>query len=87
MRVNAIVPGYITSDMTAGKHGMHHVESFLELCSTYTLTDMDSESLLSQIPAHRFGKPEEVADAALFLARNQYANNCVINIDGGLSAV
>jgi NAD(P)-dependent dehydrogenase (short-subunit alcohol dehydrogenase family) len=47
----------------------------------------DSSDLLRQIPAGRFGKPEEVADAALFLARNQYANNCVVNLDGGLSAV
>lgn len=45
-----------------------------------------SESLLRKIPAGRFGKPEEVADAALFLAKNQYANNCVVNLDGGLSA-
>jgi len=64
------------------------LESFLKLCSTNTLTDLaDEVYLLSQIPAGRFGKPEEVADAALFLARNQYAQNCVINLDGGLTAV
>ncbi|KAJ5993555.1 Short-chain dehydrogenase/reductase SDR [Penicillium sp. IBT 35674x] len=39
------------------------------------------------IPLHRFGKPSEVADAAVFLAQNEYANNCVLNLDGGLSAV
>jgi hypothetical protein len=27
-----------------------------------------------------------VADAAVFLATNNYANNCVLNLDGGLSA-
>ena len=42
---------------------------------------------LAKIPAGRFGTVEEVADAALFLATNQYANNCVLNLDGGLSAV
>jgi NAD(P)-dependent dehydrogenase (short-subunit alcohol dehydrogenase family) len=40
---------------------------------------------LERIPLKRFGKPEEIAEAALFLARNEYANNCVINLDGGLS--
>ncbi|KAF3490846.1 3-ketoacyl-(acyl-carrier-protein) reductase [Arthroderma uncinatum] len=39
------------------------------------------------IPLRRFGWVEEVADAAVFVATNQYANNCVLNLDGGLSAV
>ena len=41
---------------------------------------------LKQIPQRRFGTVDEVADAAVFLAANQYANNCVLNLDGGLSA-
>ncbi|KAF2495840.1 NAD(P)-binding protein [Lophium mytilinum] len=68
IRVNAIVPGYIETDMTAG---------------------MDPEvrrQMLQRIPLGRFGQADEIADAALFLATNQYANNCVINLDGGLSA-
>lgn len=32
------------------------------------------------------GTVEEVADAAAFLAQNTYANNCTLNIDGGVSA-
>jgi NAD(P)-dependent dehydrogenase (short-subunit alcohol dehydrogenase family) len=43
-------------------------------------------SALAKIPLKRFGKVEEIAEAALFLARNEYATNCVINLDGGLSA-
>ncbi len=43
--------------------------------------------LVKQIPVGRFGLPDEVADAIVFLARNAYANNCVLNLDGGLSAV
>ncbi|KAJ5559078.1 hypothetical protein N7535_009058 [Penicillium sp. DV-2018c] len=39
------------------------------------------------IPLHRFGDAREIADAAVFLAQNEYANNCVLNLDGGLSAV
>jgi len=38
------------------------------------------------IPLKRLGTPEEVADAAMFLALNNYANNCNLNLDGGLSA-
>lgn len=41
---------------------------------------------LDEIPLRRVATPEEVADAALFLAANEYANNCVLNLDGGLSA-
>ncbi|EDN08425.1 predicted protein [Histoplasma mississippiense (nom. inval.)] len=36
-----------------------------------------SEQALQAIPLHRFGTVEEVADAAVFLATNQYANNCL----------
>ncbi|KAL1971351.1 hypothetical protein VTN77DRAFT_303 [Rasamsonia byssochlamydoides] len=43
--------------------------------------------LKESIPLKRFGDPEEIADAAVFLASNEYANNCVLNLDGGLSAV
>ena len=39
------------------------------------------------IPLRRFGDPREVADAAAFLAHNQYANNCILNLDGGLGAI
>jgi len=42
---------------------------------------------LNAIPMKRFGLSSEIADAAVFLATNQYANNCVVNLDGGLSAV
>ncbi|OTA79465.1 hypothetical protein M434DRAFT_238678 [Hypoxylon sp. CO27-5] len=49
--------------------------------------DMDKNGeLSSMIPMGRLGLAEEVAHAALFLAKNPYAHNCVLNIDGGLSA-
>lgn len=44
------------------------------------------EELAALVPMGRLGLVEEVADAALFLASNTYAHNCVLNIDGGLSA-
>lgn len=44
------------------------------------------EGLKESIPLRRFGHVEEVADAAAFLAKNPYASNCILNLDGGLSA-
>lgn len=38
----------------------------------------------TQIPAGRVGKPEEVADAILFLAGNNYMTGSVLHCDGGL---
>lgn len=40
---------------------------------------------LNAIPMRRFGTADEIADAALFLATNEYTNNCTLNIDGGLN--
>jgi len=41
---------------------------------------------LDAIPLKKFGTTEDIAEAALFLATSSYANNCVLNLDGGLSA-
>lgn len=43
--------------------------------------------LKQEIPLQAFGTCSEVAHAVTFLIENQYANNCVLNLDGGLSAV
>ncbi len=63
--VNAIAPGFIETDMTAG---------------------LPQEELQKMIPAGRFGKPEEVAAVAAFLASDDaaYITGEVININGGL---
>jgi len=50
------------------------------------MTPESRDKALSKIPSGRFGTAEEVADAVLFLGQNGYANNCVLNLDGGLSA-
>ncbi|KAL6864175.1 3-ketoacyl-reductase [Trichoderma novae-zelandiae] len=52
-------------------------------------TDLKPEiqqAYLMDTPLNRVAEPAEVADAALFLASNGFANNCVLNLDGGLSA-
>lgn len=51
------------------------------------MTPQAREAALNAIPLHRFGQPSDIADAAVFLATNPYANNCVLNLDGGLSAM
>lgn len=51
------------------------------------MTPEARSAALNAIPLSRFGDADEIADAAVFLAANRYANNCVLNLDGGLSAV
>jgi NAD(P)-dependent dehydrogenase (short-subunit alcohol dehydrogenase family) len=94
VRVNAIVPGYVESDMTKGvfPFSLYATLSHAQTCSVkkrrvLTKADLNIPQLKERIPLKRFGKPEEIAHAALFLAENQYAHNCVLNLDGGLSAV
>lgn len=43
------------------------------------------EAIQAQIPLQRFGTPEEVADAALFLAENTYVTGQVLTVDGGMT--
>jgi len=54
IRVNAILPGYITTEMVAG-----------------TFTPEDEKMLLNETAVKRFGKAEDVAYAALFLASDE----------------
>lgn len=63
--VNAIAPGFIESDMTAG---------------------LPVAELKKMIPVGRFGKPQEVAALAGFLASDNaaYITGEVISINGGL---
>ncbi|MDG3131565.1 3-oxoacyl-[acyl-carrier-protein] reductase [Streptococcus suis] len=67
VRVNAIAPGFIQSDMTD------------------VLSDKIKDTMLGQIPMKRFGLTEEVADVAVFLAKQEYLTGQVIALDGGLT--
>jgi NAD(P)-dependent dehydrogenase (short-subunit alcohol dehydrogenase family) len=69
--VTAICPGYIPTRMTRG----------------YLEDPQTAEGLLAQIPAGRFGRPEEVAALVAFLLSPDggYMDGAVISIDGGRS--
>jgi len=75
IRVNAISPGPISTPLY-GKLGL----SASDLKAT-------ADSLVSKVPAARFGDPAEIARAVVFLASDEcpYAVGAELLIDGGLS--
>jgi len=89
MRVNAILPGFFESQMAdQGNMSSYCTHRFLANLSTRHAEGSDRiHTIRKNVPLGRLGTPKEVADAVVFLALNNYANNCVLNIDGGLSAV
>jgi NAD(P)-dependent dehydrogenase (short-subunit alcohol dehydrogenase family) len=73
VRVNTLVPGWIETDLT----------SFLR-------DDEGTESaVLSRVPMGRWGRSEEIAEAALFLASDasSFMTGQELIVDGGLSAM
>lgn len=68
IRVNAIAPGFIETDMTA------------------VLTDEQKETAAKNITLGRLGQPEDIANAAIFLASDMgaYITGQVISVDGGI---
>jgi 3-oxoacyl-[acyl-carrier protein] reductase len=60
---------------------------FIETDMTHYLKDGGAEKWFEKIPLGRFGKPEEVADTALFLAcdMSKYMTGQVLSICGGMS--
>jgi len=68
VRVNAIAPGFVESDMTAA------------------LPQEIKDKMKEAIPFKRFGRPEDVANAALFLASDlsSYITGQVLPVDGGM---
>ncbi|MBB4660653.1 NAD(P)-dependent dehydrogenase (short-subunit alcohol dehydrogenase family) [Conexibacter arvalis] len=72
VRVNAVAPGYLETDMTSGLRAH----------------DRWSQALLDRIPIGRFGTVEEVVPAVLFLAGDsaRYITGTTLSIDGGWTA-
>jgi 2-deoxy-D-gluconate 3-dehydrogenase len=69
INVNAIAPGYVETNNTAALRA-----------------DTErSATILDRIPAGRWGKPEDIGDAAVFLLApaSAYVHGAVIAVDGG----
>jgi NAD(P)-dependent dehydrogenase (short-subunit alcohol dehydrogenase family) len=68
--VNAVVPGFFPTRMTAHMRGEEHVDP----------------GLLDQIPLRRLGRSEDIAGAIVFLCARSgaYVTGAQISVDGGL---
>jgi gluconate 5-dehydrogenase len=72
VRVNAIAPGYFRTDLT----------------EVFYRDDAWAEAMLAKIPQSRFGNPEDLTGAVVFLASDAsaYVTGQCIGIDGGYLA-
>jgi NAD(P)-dependent dehydrogenase (short-subunit alcohol dehydrogenase family) len=82
IRVNAVSPGQVGTDLWLGEHGV------AETIGAATGVDADEvrESVIAGIPTGRFTTPEEVATLIMLLASGRLGNVTGANyvIDGGL---
>ncbi len=60
---------------------------FIETDMTDALTEQQKDGILSTIPLKRYGRPEDVANVAAFLAseESQYLTGQVVFVDGGMN--
>lgn len=57
---------------------------FVETDMTNVLTDEQKEKMMENIPLKRYGQVEDIANAAVFFAKNSYITGQVLNVDGGM---
>jgi 3-oxoacyl-[acyl-carrier protein] reductase len=71
--VNSLVPGWIETDLTDFLRDTKEAEA----------------GALARVPMARWGRPEEIADAALFLASDSssFMTGQELIVDGGLTAM
>lgn len=79
VRVNAICPGPVRTAMIESIERMKSPED----------SARERDRLLANIPAHRYGTVEEIAEAALHLliGPSDYLNGSTITVDGGFTAI
>jgi NAD(P)-dependent dehydrogenase (short-subunit alcohol dehydrogenase family) len=68
-RVNTIQPGYVDTPM---------LDELLGEARTAIKAEAGAH-----LPVKRIGRPEEIADAVLFLMKNGYVNGITLTVDGG----
>ena len=74
IRVNCISPGIVETDVTRMNRSEDEFRQWREHHSR-------------RLPVGRIGRPEEAAEAALFLMSNGFVNGHVLNLDGGVEAI
>jgi NAD(P)-dependent dehydrogenase (short-subunit alcohol dehydrogenase family) len=69
VRANAILPGWIATEMTAGAQG----------------SDVFNERVIGRVPSRRWGQPEDFGGIAVYLASDasRYHSGDSVIIDGG----
>ncbi|MEA2487002.1 MAG: hypothetical protein QOF16_656 [Actinomycetota bacterium] len=72
IRVNCIAPGWVATDLNASMRADPSLKEFAE----------------SMVPMHRFGEPDEIVGAAIYLASDasSYVTGTTIVVDGGQTA-
>ena len=60
---------------------------FIETDMTDSLSDQQKDAILTVVPLKRYGKPEDIANLAAFLATEEsgYLTGQVIHVDGGMN--
>ena len=69
VRVNTICAGFVDTPLLDAYYGDGRDEAVKELAA--------------RLPVGRIGKPEDIADAFLFLAGNGFVTGTVLHVDGG----
>ncbi|MCI8749893.1 MAG: 3-oxoacyl-[acyl-carrier-protein] reductase [Lachnospiraceae bacterium] len=57
---------------------------FVETDMTDVLAEETKQEMLKAIPLKRYGTVDDIASAAVFLAKNTYITGQVLNVDGGM---
>lgn len=81
IRTNGIAPGVIMTPLIAKAFGVQQEKA--EELNKYIIDHLGSTQALG-----RYGKPEDIANAAVFLASDlsSYINGTIIPVDGGISS-
>lgn len=69
LRVNSVSPGWIDTPVWDSVPGLDKAKLH--------------EAMAARLPVRRIGRPEEVADAILFLIKNTFTTGTVLRVDGG----